>query len=477
MKKKFVAVDLGAESGRVIVGDVSEMEVMHRFLNKPVRIKDSIYWDILNIFMEIKSGLKIAFKKYPGQIASIGIDTWGVDYVLLDDNGDLLGNPYHYRDKRTDHIMEEVFKIIPPEKIFIETGIQFMQINTIYQLYSFIKNKAKIYKAARYFLTIPDLFNYWLTGIIKNEYSIATTTQLYNPKEKKWSVKLLEKLGIREEMFGEIIMPGTKLGKLLPYVAQEIGAGPEVEVIVPACHDTASAIAAVPVINNIDYAYLSSGTWSLLGIESPQPIINEGSFKYNFTNEGSADGGFRFLKNITGFWIIQECKKFWDEKDKIYSYDELTILASNYGSVNLKINLDDSRFLKPNLIDDSMPHRIKAYCRETGQKIPQTPAEMVRGIIENMADIYAQTLKKIEEVSGRSIQELYIIGGGCQNNLLCQLTADLTGIQVYAGPVEATAIGNLMIQSLSKGQINSIREGRKIIRKSYKIKSFYPEKR
>ena len=473
--EKFVAIDLGAETGRVIVGDVSKTEIIYRFPNNLVRVKDSIFWDILGIFNEIKKGLKEAFKKYPDQILSIGIDTWGVDYVLLDDDGDLLGNPYHYRDKRTDNIMEEVFRIIPKEDIFAETGIQFMQINTIYQLYSFAKNKPQVFKNAKYFLTIPDLLNYWLTGIIKNEYSIATTTQLYNPIKKDWSTKILNKLGLKREIFGEIIMPGTKVGKLLPAIAREIGTNSEVVVVTPACHDTASAVAAVPVEEDTNYAYISSGTWSLLGIETPESIINEMSFKYNFTNEGSADGGFRFLKNIIGFWIIQECKKFWDENVKSYSYDELTEIALKYGPANFRIDPDDLRFLRPGLIDDNMPDRIKDYCQETGQKVPETPAEIVRGVIESLADKYTETIKMIEEITNRTLNEIYIIGGGCRNGLLCQLVADATGLPVFAGPVEATAIGNLMVQAKSMGQIKSIVEGRKIIRKSFDIKKYLPE--
>lgn len=471
--QKFIAIDIGAETGRVIVGDVSKMEIIYRFPNNFVRVKDSIFWDILGIFNEIKKGLKKAFKKYPNQIVSFGIDTWGVDYVLLDDD-DLLGNPYHYRDKRTDNIMEEVFSIIPKKEIFTETGIQFMQINTIYQLYSFAKNKPQVFGNAKYFLTIPDLLNYWLTGIIKNEYSIATTTQLYNPIERDWSIKIMDKLGLKREIFGEIIMPGTKIGKLLPAIAREIGADSEVVVVAPACHDTGSAVAAIPVEDDTNYAYISSGTWSLIGIESTKPIINEMSFKFNFTNEGSADGGFRFLKNVTGFWIIQECKKFWDEKVKSYSYDELTEMALKYGPANFKIDPDDSRFLKPGLIDDNMPDRIKAYCQETGQKVPETPAEIVRGVIESLADKYTKTIKMIEEITNKTINEIYIIGGGCRNGLLCQIVANATGLSVFAGPVEATAIGNLMIQAKSMGQIKSIVEGRKVIRKSFDIKKYLP---
>jgi len=473
--KKFIAIDIGAETGRVIVGDVSKMEIIYRFPNNLVRVKDSIFWDILGIFNEIKKGLKKAFKKYPNQIVSIGIDTWGVDYVLLDDDGDLLRNPYHYRDKRTDNIIDEVFSIIPKKEIFTETGIQFMQINTIYQLYSFAKNKPQVFGNAKYFLTIPDLLNYWLTGIIKNEYSIATTTQLYNPIERDWSIKIMNKLGFKREIFGEIIMPGTKIGKLLPAIAQEIGVNSEVVVVAPACHDTGSAVAAVSVEDDTNYAYISSGTWSLLGIETPEPIINEMSFKYNFTNEGSANGGFRFLKNIIGFWIIQECKKYWDENVKSYSYDELTEIALKYGPANFRIDPDDLRFLRPGLIDDNMPDRIKACCQETGQKVPETPAEIVRGVIESLADKYTKTIKMIEEITNRTINVIYIIGGGCRNGLLCQIVANSTGLSVFAGPVEATAIGNLMIQAKSMGQIKSIAEGRKIIRKSFDIKKYLPE--
>ncbi len=475
MMQKFIAIDIGAETGRVIVGDLSKMEIIYRFPNNLVRVKDSIFWDILGIFNEIKKGLKKAFKKYPNQIVSLGIDAWGLDYVFLDDDGDLLGNPYHYRDKRTDNIMEEVFSIIPKKEIFTETGIQFMQINTIYQLYSFAKNKPQVFENAKYFLTIPDLLNYWLTGIITNEYSIATTTQLYNPIERDWSIKIMNKLGLKREIFGEIIMPGTKIGKLLPAIAREIGADSEVVVVAPACHDTGSAVAAIPVEDDTNYAYISSGTWSLIGIESPKPIINEKSFKFNFTNEGSADGGFRLLKNVTGFWIIQECKKFWDEKVKSYSYDELTEMALKYGPANFRIDPDDSRFLKPGSIDDNMPGRIKAYCQETGQKVPEAPAEIVRGVIESLADKYTKTIEMIEEITNKTINEIYIIGGGCRNGLLCQIVANAMGLSVFAGPVEATAIGNLMIQAKSMGQIKSIVEGRKIIRKSFDTKKYLPK--
>ncbi len=471
--KKCIAVDLGAESGRVIVGNVSEIDIVYRFQNSPVKIKESIYWDILSIFKEIKEGLKKAFAKYPEQIVSIGIDTWGVDFGLLDKNGDLIGNPYHYRDSRTDCVMDEVFKVIQREELYKETGIQLMQINSIFQLYSFLKNKKNIFDTVKYFLTIPDLLNYWLTGIMTNEYSIASTTQLYNPVINSWSEKVLNKLGINKNIFlNKIIKPGTQIGNLLPSVSKEIGADTNVVVIAPACHDTGSAVAAVPHSGSKNYAYLSSGTWSLLGIETPEPIINEKSLKYNFTNEGAANGGIRLLKNIMGLWILQECKRTWDLDEKTYSYDELMKMAEDNGPAEFKIDPDNPVFLKPGIIGDNMPDRIKEYCKNTEQCVPPSIAEMSRGIIESLADVYVETIRKIEEVSGKNIEILYIIGGGCKNSLLCEITSKKLKLPVIAGPVEATAIGNILVQMISLGEIKSIEQGRKMIKESYKIKEY-----
>ena len=472
---KYVAVDLGAESGRVIVGNLQEIDIVHRFPNKPIRIGDSIFWNILGIFGEIKKGLKNAFEKYPKQIRSIGIDTWGVDFGLLDSEGVLIGNPYHYRDRRTDGMMDRVFSEVSRDKVYRETGVQFMQINTLYQLFSFARNKPGLFKAAKHFLTIPDLLNYWLTGIMKNEYSIATTTQLYNPSKRAWSENIIEELNLKREIFNEIVMPGTEIGKLLPHITEETGAGPDVAVIAPGCHDTACAVASVPSTGQSEYAYLSSGTWSLLGIESPRPVISGKSLEYNFTNEGAADGGIRVLKNIMGLWILQECRRFWTEQGKEYSYARLADMAEAAGTVDFRIDPDDPRFLKPGLIDNSMADRIREYCRETEQKPPESDAGIVRGILESLADKYAVTIHELEEISGRSIEKLYIIGGGSRNSLLCRLTADASGITVYAGPVEATALGNIMIQSLSAAEIGSISQGRGIIRENFGVKKYLPE--
>lgn len=472
---KHIAVDLGAESGRIIVGDVRQIEVVYRFGNQPVRIGDSIFWDVLNIFTEIKRGLKEAFSRYPGEVRSIGLDTWGVDYALLDRQGDMIGSVYHYRDPRTDGVPDRVFSLIPKREIYEETGIQYMQINTIHQLYAHVTDKPWLVERACSLLTLPDLFHYWLTGLLRSEYSHVTTSQLYNPRKRDWSWRIIDALGFNRDWFGEIVASGTRLGRLLPYVAEEIGATQEVVVVASASHDTACAVAAIPVAPDSNFAYISSGTWSLLGIETPEPIINEKSYTYNFTNEGAADGGIRFLKNIIGLWILQECKRYWDRTDREYSYAELTDLAREFGPAEFSIDANDPRFLKPGLIDDGMPDRILKACRERGQRQPESPAEIVRGVLQSLARLYAESIEELEDVTGRSVEQLYIIGGGAQNTLLCELTAAAAGIPVFAGPVEATAIGNILVQAISMGEIESIEKGRELIRESYPIEEFTPD--
>ncbi len=469
--KKHIAIDLGAESGRIIVGDVGKIEVVHRFPNLPVRVGGSLYWDLLGSFAEIKRGLKMAFARYPGQIVSLGIDTWGVDFALLDRAGELVGNPYHYRDSRTDGVPEEIFRILSRRELYAITGAQIMQINTIYQLYAFSRAHPELYRAAAHFLHTPDLFNYWLTGVMRNEYSIATTSQLFDPTRRCWACDLIRRLGLEPSHFGEMVMPGTVLGPLAPAVAQEVGAGPDVLVVAPGCHDTASAVAAIPAAGG-DYAYVSSGTWSLLGIESPTPIITDRSFSYNFTNEGSADGGIRVLKNIMGLWIVQECKRAWDAEGREWSYAELTRMAEEHGPASFSIDPDDARYFKPGIAGDTMPERLRGSCIERGDRPPESPAEMVRGVLEGLAATYKRTVGMIQEVSGRRVSELAIIGGGSQNGLLCRLAADALAIPVSAGPVEATAIGNIMLQQIALGEIASIAEGRRLVRDSYDVQRF-----
>ena len=472
--KKYAAVDLGAESGRVIVGTVAEMEVVHRFASGPIRVGNSIFWDFLAIFSEIKTGLGKAFTAYGDDIASIGIDTWGVDFGLLDKDGDLIGNPYHYRDDRTDGIPEELFAIVPAEEVYNQTGIQIMQLNTLYQLYAFAKKKPELLSQVAGLLTIPGLLNYWLTGVQKNEFTHVTTTQLYNPIKKRWAEELIRAIGVDPAIFGEIVMPGTKIGPLLPHIAREVGAPPNVQVVATASHDTASAVVAVPATGEGDIAYLSSGTWSLLGIESPNPIITEKSREYNFTNEGAADGGFRILKNIMGLWIMQECKRHYDSQGATDSYDDLTDMAEENGPAAYTMDVDDDRFMKPGLIDDTMPERIRNYARETGQPVPETKGAIMRGILEGLARKYAENLRYAEEISGKTVSRLHIVGGGSKNIYLCKLAAMATGVPVYAGPKEATAIGNIIVQAISMGDIGSIAEGRSMVRESSDIVEYQP---
>jgi rhamnulokinase len=467
---KYAAIDLGAESGRVIVGNVGEIEEVYRFDNGPVRKDGSIFWDMENIFAEIKTGLKLAFDRY--EIRSIGLDTWGIDYGLLDDEGNLIGGVYNYRDPRTDGMPDLVYSIMPKREVYEETGIQFMSINTIFQLYAAGRCEPESLGRACTLLTVPNLLHYWLTGVKGNEYSHATTTQLFNPRTKDWAWPVIDALGFKREIFAAILAPGTTLGPLLPDVAAEIGVSWDVPVIATATHDTASAVAAMPAPGKRNVAYISSGTWSLLGIETPEPVITDKSYDSNFTNEGGADGGIRLLKNIIGLWIVQECKHHWDKTGCKYSYAELTDMARESGSADFSIDANDPRFMKPGLIDDSMPDRIRAYCRETGQKEPETPAQIVRGVLESLADLYAASIRQLEDVGERPVEELYIIGGGSRNGLLCELTATTAGIPVFAGPAEATAIGNILVQAVSMGDIDSIERGRKLIRDAHSIEEY-----
>jgi len=467
--KKFIAVDLGASNGRVIVGDLYSIDVVARFKSRPVRIRKTIYWDFLGLMADIREGLRAAFKKYGDEIVSIGFDTWGVDYALLDSEGDLISNPYHYRDSRTDGMMEEYFRNVPKQEVYNETGIEFMQLNTLFQLFAHSRRSPETVKAARHFLTVPDLLNYWLTGVMKNEFSEATTTQLYNPVKGCWSEKLIRAAGFDPEIFGEVVLPGTVIGKLLPEEVRSLGAGPDVVVTAAACHDTASAIAAIPAASGGSYAYLSSGTWSLLGIELDEPAINDLSYKYNFTNEGGREGRITYHKNIMGLWIIQECKAHWDMSGDEYDWPEIVKMAETAGNMDAGIDVDDSRFLKSNLTSSGMPLRIQDYCRESGTAVPETVGEIAACVFRSLAGKYALTIGQLEESTARKIDSLYIIGGGCQNELLCRWTAEAVKIPVYAGPVEATAIGNILIQAVSSGEVGSYQEGRRLIAENFEV--------
>jgi len=467
----FLAFDLGAESGRAILGQLAGERLrlfeVYRFPNVPVRLPDGLHWDVLRLWTEIKEALRIVARQHGADLAGVGLDTWGVDFALLDRDGALLANPHHYRDSRTDGILAEAFRRLPRQEIFAQTGIQFMPINSLYQLLAMVIQHSPVLDVAQTFLTMPDLFNYWLTGRQVSEFSIATTTQCYDPRRGDWARPLLERFGIPSHIFPPIVPSGTVLGPLLPAVADEVGLG-SVPIIAPACHDTASAVAAVPAEGEV--VYISSGTWSLLGTELPEPIINEQGLAFDFTNEGGVGGTFRFLKNITGLWLVQECRRTWARQGQEFSYDELAQMAAQAAPRQSIVDPDDAEFAK----HGDMPARLRAFCQRTGQVVPQSPGEVVRCALESLALKYRWVLERLEKILGRRLEPIHIVGGGAQNWLLCQLTADATGRRVVAGPVEATAIGNIIVQGMARGYIASLAEGRRLVRHSCDLATYEP---
>lgn len=468
----YIAVDLGASNGRVIAGNLKTFEVMNRFETRNVRVGGHVYWDVLNIYDEIQTGLKAAFAKFGDSIESIGIDTWGVDHGWLDDGGALLCNPFHYRDSRTDGMMEKVFAMISRDEIYRETGVQFMQLNTIFQVAAFKEAHPELLAAARCYLSIPDLLNYWLTGVKANEYSHATTTQLFNPSSGDWAWPVIDALGIDRGLFGKVVPSGTVLGTLRPDVAAELGAPDGVNVVASASHDTAAAVAAVPSTDGETALYLSSGTWSLLGVETDGPIINDKSLEYNFTNEGAVGGGIRFLKNIMGMWIQQECLRLWREEGRQIDYAELANKTLASADFDAAIDPADERFLKPNAPGDTIPSRIQAYCREHAMEVPEHDGQFMTAIYRGLAKAYARYIDQIKELTGNAYDRLYVIGGGSQNEVLNAWTAESAGIEVSAGPVEATALGNILVQSLAAGEVATLAEGRSLIRTHHPLKCY-----
>jgi rhamnulokinase len=474
MKKslQMLGIDLGAESGRAILGKFDgvhlSLEDLHRFKNDPVRLPDGLHWNILALWAEIKTGIREAVKTSEDQLASIGIDTWGVDFGLLDQDDSLIGLPFHYRDSRTDGMVERAFTVVPRVEIFEQTGIQFMQLNTLYQLFSMaLTNSAALHSAVT-FLTIPDLLNFWLSGRKVSEFSIATTTQCYDPRQKAWARPLLEKLQIPSYIFPEVISPGTTIAPLARWIAEECS-GHSFPVIAPACHDTGSAVAAVPATQS-DFAWISSGTWSIMGVESSCPIISEESLSYNLTNEGGVGNTFRLSKNIMGLWPVQECRRAWARQGKEFSYDELTKLAGVAQAHRAVVDIDHPDFLHP----ADMPSKIQNYCRQTGQWIPETPGEIVRLLLEGVAIKYREVLEMLESILSRRIPVIHIVGGGTKNQLLSQFAADATNRLVITGPVEATVIGNLMTQAIGLGEISSIKEARQIVSQSFEVRVYEP---
>lgn len=468
----FAACDFGAESGRVILGSLDRgklhMEELHRFDNPQVRAIGHFHWDLLHLFQELKNGLARAASRGHKELSGIGVDTWGVDFGLLDREGKLLGNPVCYRDPRTEGIMEEVFDLVPASEIYQLTGIQFIQFNTLFQLFS-IKDSPAL-EMGRTMLHMPDLFNYLMTGEKVSEYTIASTSQMLDVSARTWSRDLLERLGIPSSILPDLVHPGTIVGPLLKEIREETGLG-EVPVIAPACHDTAAAVAAVPAQGD-DWAFLSSGTWSLIGVELEEPCVSRESLDANFTNEGGVDNKIRFLRNNMGMWLLEESRRCWKKEGFEPGYDEIINMAREAGPFRSIIDPDHLSFMKP----DSMTRAIADFCRDTGQQPPDSPGAQARCIFESLALKYRFLIEGINRIRGRETRMLHIVGGGSRNRMLNQFTADSLGIPVTAGPVEATAIGNIMMQAISTGLLDSLEEGRRMVRESFPVEIYQPGK-
>ncbi len=468
--RHFFAVDLGATSGRTILGTVKEgsieLKELTRFSNQIIETNGHFYWDIYALYQEIINGLKIVSNDKI-EITSIGIDTWGVDFVFVGKDGEILRNPYSYRDPHTVGAPEEFFKQMPREQVYGLTGIQIMNFNSLFQLATIKKNGSSVLPIADKILFIPDALSYMLTGKMVTEYTFASTSQMLNPKTKQFEPQLMNLLGLKEDVFNKIVYPGTLVGTLTQSIKEQTGLG-DIPVIAVAGHDTASAVAAVPAENK-NFAYLSSGTWSLMGIEVDEPIISEESFQLNFTNEGGVEGTIRFLKNICGMWLLERCRKEW-ARDADYSYPELIEAALAAPAFKSLINPDAPCFANP----ISMIEAIKHYCRETNQLVPETCGEITRCIFESLALRYRQVLESLQKVATFPIEKLHVIGGGSKNNLLNSFTANALGIEVIAGPSEATAIGNVMLQAKAAGLVPDICKMRELIRKSVKVNIFTP---
>ncbi len=465
----YLAFDLGASSGRAVVGSFDgqrlTLEEVHRFANGPVTRDGHLHWDIDALFEEIRRGLSRCRDK-AARLEGIGIDTWGVDYGLLSEDGTLLGLPYHYRDSRNDGMMEAAFARVPRDELYARTGIQFLPFNTLFQLLADKAMHPALLDAAQTLLFMPDLLSYRLTGLRRSEHSIASTSQAYDAATGQWDTELLERLGLPTRILPDVAPAGSVVGPLLPALADAAGLG-SVPVIAPACHDTGSAVAAVPAEGE-RWAYISSGTWSLLGAELPAPIRTPQALAYNFTNEGGVGGTIRFLTNVAGLWLVQECQRTWAQRGDDRSFAELTALAEAATPRTAFVDPDDPRFAAPG----DMPARIQAFCRQTNQPVPQSVGEIVRCALESLALKYRVCLERLEALIGHSVDVLHVVGGGVHNTLLCQLTADTTGRPVIAGPAEATAAGNVMVQALARGRVRSLAEIRAVIRRSTALKRY-----
>jgi rhamnulokinase len=474
MNRPYLAIDLGAESGRGMLAHIArgkiELTELRRFANTPVRLLTGLYWDTLRLFHEICESIRTAASG-SDDLDGIGIDTWGVDFGLIGGDGSLIANPRHYRDARTHGVPEQVFVTVPRREVFRQTGIQFMDINSLYQLYALRQDSPHLLGLTSKLLFMPDLFNYFLTGSFASERTVASTSQFYDPLNKCFATAMLEKLGIHSGFMAELTDPGTEVGPVLPYVSELCGLKHKTVVYTTASHDTASAVAAVPAHSLENWCYISSGTWSLMGVETSEPIINNASLAANFTNEVGVAGTIRFLKNIPGLWLLQECRRAWGREGHEYSYAELMERARLARPIRTLIDLDEFKSCGKH------PERIREYCRKTGQEVPEGTASMTRVILQSLAARYKEVLELLEKLTARRIDVIHIVGGGSRNKLLNQLAADFTGRRVIAGPAEATAAGNALVQALGAGHIGSLEELRDNVRRSFEVEEFTPKTR
>ncbi len=477
-ERTYLAVDLGASSGRVMAGSYDgrklKLEEVHRFENGAIELAGSLFWDVLRLWTEVRAGLRAAGSRYGSQIGSVGVDTWGVDFALLGQGDVLLSNPYAYRDRRTRGIFRKAFERVSRERIFACTGLQFMEFNTLFQLLAMRLENSPLLDVAETFLMMPDLFHWLLCGTKANEVTDASTTQLLDPRTRRWSAELIGEMGLGiERLLGELVEPGTKLGMLTEQVAADTGLS-GVEVVAPGSHDTASAVMAVPAegqrSERPDWCYISLGTWALMGVETPQPVLSEECLRYTFTNEGGVGGTIRLLKNITGLWLVQECRRVWAEAGRKYSWDELTRKAEASEPLVSVIDPDDAAFMAPT----DMPEAIRQFCRRTAQPVPETEGAITRCALESIALRCRQVLAALEQLTGGTISRIHIVGGGTRDWQLCRMIADACQRPVLTGPVEATAIGNVLMQAIAAGDVGSIAEARQIVRNSFPMKSYEP---
>jgi rhamnulokinase len=470
----FVAADLGASSGRLMVGSWDgrkfSLDELHRFPNSGVQISGSLHWDVSGMWSEIQRGLMLYSERFQDPPAAIGVDAWGVDFALLDRSGELLGNPYHYRDARTDGIPELIFQRIDERQLFQRTGVQTMQINTLFQLYSMVRGADPKLKSAETLLMIPDLFHYFLCGERVVEHTEATTTQMYSPT-KGWAREVLDNLEIPTRILPDVVVPGTKLGPVRTEVVRDIGFSHGFPVVAVASHDTSSAVAAIPDMDE-NSAFISSGTWSLMGVELREPITSDQAYSLEFTNEGGADGSILLIKNLTGLWLLQECQRQWSREGRHYIWSDISAMGATAPAFACLLDVDASDFRSP----ENMPQAITEYCRRTMQPNPETIGDFARGCFESLALKYRSVLESLEAVTARRLDTIRIVGGGCLNSLLCQMTADACNRTVVSGPAEASAFGNAMLQAIATGHLSDIGAGRAAIAASIQCVSYFPQR-